>query len=220
MLGLTATARSDDGALDVATLRVRLKDTSAIGPVTKLRLKSEIEDLVSDLAALHAGHATETLDGLHARYRDLVLRVIALLEQGDASLAHDLTVSTDHNLGDARRPRAVHLAGEELNSRPPSEGRARGVAHALPTKTRAPGCTQLHGPLDTAARARRRPGGRTASGVGIGFLGKGVKQKVIPLHLPPMSPTPTSAVAFCPVPIESGQYAPVAGRAWVGTTLT
>src|SRR5262249_31697941 len=95
VLGLTATARSDDGALD-ATLRVRSKDTSAIGPVTKLRLKSEIEDLVSDLAALHAGHATETLDGLHARYRDLVLRVIALLEQGDASLAHDLTVSTDH----------------------------------------------------------------------------------------------------------------------------
>src|SRR5262249_44890379 len=98
--------------------------------------------------------------------------------------------------------------------------RARGVAHAFPTKTRAPGCTQLHGPLDTAARARRRPGGRTASGMGIGFLGKGVKQKVIPLHLPPMSPTPTSAVAFCPVPIGSGQYAPVAGRAWVGTTLT
>jgi hypothetical protein len=96
VLGLPAAARSDDGALDVATLRVRLKDTSAIGPVTKLRLKSEIEDLVSDLAALHAGHATETLDGLHARYRDLVLRVIALLEQGDASLAHDLTVSTDH----------------------------------------------------------------------------------------------------------------------------
>src|SRR5262249_9989795 len=120
----------------------------------------------------------------------------------------------------ARRPRAVHLAGEELNSRPPSEGRARGVAPALPTKTRAPGCTQLHGPLDTAARARRRPSGRTASGMGIGFLGKGVEQKVIPLHLPPMSPTPTSAVAFCPVPIESGQYAPVAGRAWVGTTLT
>ena len=51
--------------------------------------------LVRDLAAFHAGRATETLDELHARYRDLVLRVIALLEPGDASLAHDLTVSTD-----------------------------------------------------------------------------------------------------------------------------
>ena len=95
VLGLPAAARSDGGALDVATLRVRLRDTPAIGPVTKLRLKSEIEDLVSDLAAFHAGRATETLEGLHARYCDLVLRVIALLKQGDASLAHDLTVSTD-----------------------------------------------------------------------------------------------------------------------------
>lgn len=51
---------------------------------------------MSDLAAFHGWRATETLDGLHARYRDLVLRVIVLLEQGDASLAHDLTVSTDH----------------------------------------------------------------------------------------------------------------------------
>ena len=41
----------------------RLKDTPAIGPVAKLRLKSEIEHLVSDLAAFHAGHATETLEG-------------------------------------------------------------------------------------------------------------------------------------------------------------
>jgi hypothetical protein len=106
VLALPATARSDDGALDVATLRVRLKDTPAIGPLEKLRLKSEIGHLVSDLAAFHAGRATETLDGLHARYHDLVFRVIALLEQGDAPLAHDLTASTDHlwaTLADARQ---------------------------------------------------------------------------------------------------------------------
>jgi hypothetical protein len=96
VLALPATARSDDGALDVATLRVRLKDTSAIGPFEKLRLKSEIEHLVSDLAAFHAGRATATLEGLHARYSELVLRVTVLLEQGDASLAHDLTASSDH----------------------------------------------------------------------------------------------------------------------------
>jgi hypothetical protein len=106
LLGLPAAAHSDSGALDVASLRVRLKDTRAIGVVAKLRLKSEIEHLMSDLAAFHAGRATETLDGLHARYSDLVLRVIALLEQGDASLAHDLTVSTDHlwtTLADSRQ---------------------------------------------------------------------------------------------------------------------
>ena len=95
VIGLPAVARSDGGTLDVATLRVRLKETPAIGPVAKLRLKSEIEHLVRDLAAFHVGHSSETLDGLHARYRDLVLRVIALLERGDAPLAHDLAVSTD-----------------------------------------------------------------------------------------------------------------------------
>jgi hypothetical protein len=96
VLGVPVAARSDGDALDVATLRVRLKDTPAIGLVEKLRLKSEIEDLVNDLAAFHAGRATETLDELHARYRDLVLRIIALLEQSDASLAHDLTAASDH----------------------------------------------------------------------------------------------------------------------------
>jgi len=95
VLGMPAAAHGDGGVLDVPTLRVRLKDTSAIGPIAKLRLKCEIEHLVSDLAAFHAGRATETLDGLQVRYRVLVVRVIALLEEGDAPLAHDLAVSTD-----------------------------------------------------------------------------------------------------------------------------
>jgi hypothetical protein len=96
VLGLPAAAHSDGGALDVPTLRIRLKDTSAIGPIAKLRLKSEIEHLVSDLAAFHAGRATETLDRLQARYRGLVVRVIAILQEGDAPLAHDLALSSDH----------------------------------------------------------------------------------------------------------------------------
>jgi len=95
LLGLPLTARADGGTLDVATLRVRLKDTPAIGFVAKLRLKSEIGDLVSDLAAYHAGHPTRTLDELHARYRNLVARVVGQLEHGDGALAHDLTESTD-----------------------------------------------------------------------------------------------------------------------------
>ena len=96
MLGWPTGARADGGTLDVATLRVRLKDTPAIGLIAKLRLKSEIEDLVSDLAAYHAGHPTRTLDELHTRYRNLVVRVVGQLKQGDGALAHDLTESTDH----------------------------------------------------------------------------------------------------------------------------
>jgi hypothetical protein len=96
VLGLAAAARADGGTLDVATLRVRLKDTPAIGLIAKLRLKSEIEDLLGDLAAYHAGHPTKSLDELHTRYRNLVVRVVGQLEHGDGALAHDLTESTDH----------------------------------------------------------------------------------------------------------------------------
>jgi hypothetical protein len=95
MLGLSTGARADGGTLDVATLRVRLKDTPAIGLIAKLRLRSEIEDLVSDLAAYHARHPTKTLE-LHTRYCNLVVRVVGQLEHGDGALAHDLTESRDH----------------------------------------------------------------------------------------------------------------------------
>ncbi len=93
-VGLPATARAA-GALDVATLRMRLKDTPAIGLVGKLRLRNEIESLIDDLAAFHAGRATKSIDALHARYGALVVRVVGLLQHDDAPLAQDLTASTD-----------------------------------------------------------------------------------------------------------------------------
>src|SRR4029450_1355203 len=103
VLGLPAAARSDGDALDVATLRVRLKDTPAIGPVAKLRLKSEIEDLVNDLAAFHARRATDTLDELAA---------------WDPGVRRS-------SRGDARRSRTVRLAGEELTPQPPGDDHER-----------------------------------------------------------------------------------------------
>ena len=50
---------------------------------------------MGELAAFHAGRAAQSLDALHARYRALVVRVVGMLEQGDAALAHDLDASTD-----------------------------------------------------------------------------------------------------------------------------
>src|SRR5262245_19594604 len=93
LLGSPATAAQ---GLDVASLRVRLKDTPAIGLIAKLRLKTEIEDLLGDLATFHRGRASESLDAIHTRYSGLVGRVVAMLERGDAPLARDLRTSTDH----------------------------------------------------------------------------------------------------------------------------
>jgi len=95
-IGLPAAARGDAGTLDVTTLRLRLKDTPAIGLIGKFRLKSEIADMVGDLAALHAGRPGQTLEAIHTRYRALVVRVVGLPEQGDAPLAQDLNSSTEH----------------------------------------------------------------------------------------------------------------------------
>src|SRR5262245_60828672 len=92
---LPAHAGTNDGTLDVPTPRVRLKDTPAIGLIAKVRLRGEIEDLMDDLAAFHAGRGAQSLDALHARYRALVVRVVGMLAQGDAPLAHDLDASTD-----------------------------------------------------------------------------------------------------------------------------
>jgi hypothetical protein len=126
VLGLPAAARCDGDPLDVATLRVRLKDTPAIGLVEKLHLKSEIEDLVNDLAAFHAGRATRRSYELHAVPR-LVLRIIALLEQRRC-LARARPHGQRSSLGDARRPRTVRLAGEKLTAAtswgPSSDARA------------------------------------------------------------------------------------------------
>jgi hypothetical protein len=92
---LPAGAGANDGMLDVPTLRVRLKDTPAIGLIAKVRLKSDIEGLMGELAAFHAGRTVQSLDALHERYRALIVRVVGMLEQGDAALAHDLDASTD-----------------------------------------------------------------------------------------------------------------------------
>src|SRR5262249_26564729 len=75
---MPAHAGTNDGTLDVPTLRVRLKDTPAIGLIAKVRLKSEIEDLMGNLAAFHAGRGAQSLDALHERYRALVVRVVGM----------------------------------------------------------------------------------------------------------------------------------------------
>ena len=96
LLTILAMPRPARGAeLDVATLRVRLQDTAAIGLVTKLGLKHDIEQLIEALADLHAGRATTTLDALHAAFGALVVRTIALLEDGETDLAEALADSSE-----------------------------------------------------------------------------------------------------------------------------
>ena len=82
-------------ALDLAALEQRLKDTSAIGLFTKLSLKNQVDDLVSQFRAFHSGSGTLTLEQLRKRFEVLLLKVVTLLQDDDPELASAVSSSRE-----------------------------------------------------------------------------------------------------------------------------
>ena len=82
-------------ALDLNSLKERLKDTHAIGVFTKLSLKNQVDDLLSQLRAFHAKKTTTSLPELRQRYDLLLLKVLSLLQDGDPPLATAISQSRD-----------------------------------------------------------------------------------------------------------------------------
>ena len=72
--------------LALAVLEQRLKDTEAIGLFTKLALKNQIDDLLSQIKAHHTGNGKTPLAQLRKNYDQLLLKVHDLLKDGDPSL--------------------------------------------------------------------------------------------------------------------------------------
>jgi hypothetical protein len=81
--------------LDLNSLKDRLKDTRAIGLFTKLSLKNQVDDLLSQLRAFHAKKSTTSLPELRQRYDLLLLKVLSLLQDGDPPLATAISQSRD-----------------------------------------------------------------------------------------------------------------------------
>lgn len=73
--------------LDLAALEKRLKETSAVGVLTKLTLKNQVDDLLERFKAHYDGRAKTTLAQLRQPYESLILKVLAALQDGDPSLA-------------------------------------------------------------------------------------------------------------------------------------
>ncbi|MBI3915911.1 MAG: hypothetical protein HY322_02750 [Betaproteobacteria bacterium] len=82
-------------ALDLAALEKRLKETSAIGVFTKLTLKNQVDDLLNRFRAYYEGRAKTTLAELRQPYDLLILKVLALLQDGDPSLARAVADSRE-----------------------------------------------------------------------------------------------------------------------------
>lgn len=91
--------------LDFKSLGTRLRQTRAIGVMTKLSLKNEADDLLAAFRAYHNGHGTATLAGLRRSYDMLLLKVLSLLQDSDPPLARDIVQSRTAMWGILSDPR-------------------------------------------------------------------------------------------------------------------
>jgi hypothetical protein len=79
--------------LDFKSLGTRLRETRAIGVLTKLSLKNQVDDLLVAFRAYHKGQRATTLTELRRSYDMLLLKVLSLLQDSDPVLARDIVRS-------------------------------------------------------------------------------------------------------------------------------
>jgi hypothetical protein len=82
-------------SLDLAALETRLKGTHAIGVFTKLSLKNQVDDLLSQFRAFYSKKAAIPLSDLRQRYDLLLIKVLSLLQDGDPDLAAAISSSRE-----------------------------------------------------------------------------------------------------------------------------
>lgn len=89
-----AAAQASAPTLDLKTLETRLKNTKAIGLMTKLSLKNQVDDLVDQFRAYHQGQRKNLAD-LRQPYDLLLMKVLTLLQDGDPALAREISASRE-----------------------------------------------------------------------------------------------------------------------------
>jgi hypothetical protein len=80
--------------LDCASLESRLRATKAIGVLTKLSLKNQIDDLLQGFKQFHQGRGP-AVRTLRERYDLLLMKVLSLLQNDDPRLASDVSASRE-----------------------------------------------------------------------------------------------------------------------------
>jgi len=85
--------------LDLAALEARLKQTKAIGLMTKLSLKNKVDDLLDEFRQHHAGKPMPTVSELRRAYDLLMMKVLSLLQDKDQQLASDILSSRERIWG-------------------------------------------------------------------------------------------------------------------------
>ena len=81
--------------LDLKALETELKETKAIGVMTKLSLKNQVDDLLSQFRAFYQGKLKITLAELRRPFDLLVLKLLSLLQDSDPTLAAAIVASRE-----------------------------------------------------------------------------------------------------------------------------
>jgi hypothetical protein len=79
--------------LDLGSLATRLRQTKAIGVMTKLSLKNQVDDLLDQARAYHKRQGTTSIAELRRSFDMLLLKVLSLLQDSDPPLARDIVKS-------------------------------------------------------------------------------------------------------------------------------
>jgi hypothetical protein len=81
--------------LDLTSLEKRLRETDAIGVFTKLTLKNQVDDLLDRFRAHYEGKTKTSLPELRQPFDLLILKVLSLIQDRDASLASAILASRE-----------------------------------------------------------------------------------------------------------------------------
>jgi len=90
-----ALAKPQAPPLDLKSLESGLRQTKAIGVLTKLTLKNQVDDLLDRFRAFYKGQFQTTLAELRRSFDLLVLKVLALLQDADPPLAAAIVASRE-----------------------------------------------------------------------------------------------------------------------------
>ena len=82
-------------ALDLKALKEQLKETKAIGVMTKLTLKNQVDDLLQQFRDFYQGKAKVTMAQLRRSYDLLLMKVLSLLQDADQKLASAIVASRE-----------------------------------------------------------------------------------------------------------------------------
>ena len=93
--GTPPPAAASNPTLDLTALKEQLKSTKAIGIMTKLSLKNQVDDLLDGFREHYAGKGKGTMAQLRQSYDMLMMKVLSLLQDKDQKLASDIVSSRE-----------------------------------------------------------------------------------------------------------------------------